>query len=447
MAMIGILLKKLQVAKFKRLKDQLQEIRMLVKKAFIYSLLAAITLVPWNATAVNRFSFGNLLPKSNLLPKPNLSDAANVATNLAESLLVKGLLEISEGKTKQALSTIDQLIQSVPNFKLAYLVRGDLLMAQSKNLQSFGSADSNQTEAIQDLQDEARARIERYLSKQVKEKQPNLLLAPNAQQKHLIVVDTSKSRLYLYSNEAEQLKYVADYYITVGKNGVIKQAEGDKRTPIGVYFARSKLKQPLPDLYGEGAYPLNYPNEWDKENNRKGSGIWLHGTPSNTYSRPPRASDGCVVLSNHDLKALQPYLQTGKTPVVIVNNLEWLDSTSSNTEARKNELSAAINKWLNDWRAQDTEQYLSHYSKDFSSDGINFQKWAEHKQRVQASKPNVEISVSDISMFSYPDSEKQLVLVDFVQDFKSQTLKNTMQKRQYWIQENNSWKIIYEGAV
>jgi murein L,D-transpeptidase YafK len=420
---------------------------MLVKKAFTYSLLAAITLVPWNATAVNRFSFSNLLPKSNLLSKPNLSDAASVATNLAESLLVKGLFEISEGKTKQALNTIDQLIQSVPNFKLAYLVRGDLLMAQGKYLQSFGSADNNQTEAIQDLQDEARARIERYLSKQVKDKQPNLLLAPNERQKHLIVVDTSKSRLYLYSNEAEQLKYVADYYITVGKNGVIKQSEGDKRTPIGVYFARPKLNQPLPDLYGEGAYPLNYPNEWDKENNRRGSGIWLHGTPSNTYSRPPRASDGCVVLTNQDLKSLEPFLQAGKTPVVIVNNLEWLDSTSNSPETQKKELSDAIDKWLNDWKAQYTHKYMSHYSKEFSSDGINFQKWAEHKQRVQAGKPQVEISVSDISMFSYPDTEKKLVVVDFVQDFKSSTLKNKMQKRQYWIQENNSWKIIYEGAA
>jgi len=420
---------------------------MLVKKAFTYSLLAAITLVPWNATAVNRFSFSNLLPKSNLLSKQNLGDAASIASNLAETLLVKGLLEISEGKTKQALNTIDQLIQSVPNFKLAYLVRGDLLMAQGKYLQSFGSVDNNQSEAIKDLQDEARARIERYLSKQVKDKQPNLLLAPNEQQKQLIVVDTSKSRLYLYRNEAGQLKYLADYYITVGKNGVIKQSEGDKRTPIGVYFARPKLNQPLPDLYGEGAYPLNYPNEWDREHNRRGSGIWLHGTPSNTYSRPPRASDGCVVLTNQDLKSLEPYLQSGKTPVVIVNDLEWLDSTSNSPETQKKELSAAIDKWLNDWKAQDTERYLSHYSKDFSSDGINFQKWAEHKQRVQASKPDVEISLSDISMFSYPDTEKKLVVVDFVQDFKSPSLKNKMQKRQYWIQENNSWKIIYEGAV
>lgn len=414
---------------------------LVIKKAFTYALLAAITIMPWNATAVNRFSFNNLLPK------PDLNDAAVAATNLAESLLVKGLLEISEGKTRQALSTIDLLIKNVPNFKLAYLVRGDLLMAQAKHLQTFGSADSYPAEVIQDFQDEARARIERYLSNQVKNKQPNLLLAPSEEYKHLIVVDTSKSRLYLYKHEAERLTYVADYYITVGKNGVIKQSEGDKRTPIGVYFARPKLNQPLPDLYGEGAYPLNYPNEWDRQHNRRGSGIWLHGTPSNTYSRPPRASDGCVVLTNQDLKSLEPYLKTGKTPVVIVSNLEWLDNTNNTPQTQKKELAAAIDQWLKDWRAQDTEKYLSHYSKDFASNGINFQKWAEHKQRVQAGKPEVEISVSDISMFSYPDPEKELVVVDFVQDFNSPALKNRMQKRQYWIHENNRWKIIYEGAA
>lgn len=413
---------------------------MLANKTFTYTLLAAITLVPWNATAVNRFGFSNLLPKS------NLSNATGLATNLAESLLVKSLLEITEGRNQQALSTVDQLIRSTPNFKLAYLVRGDLLMAQARSLQAFGSVDNNPTEAVKDLQEEARVRIERYLSKQLQEKQPNLLLAPNQQQSHIIVVDTSKSRLYLYKNESEHLKYVADYYVSVGKNGVEKQAEGDKRTPIGVYFASTKLTQPLQDLYGDAAYPLNYPNEWDKQNNRKGSGIWLHGTPSNTYSRPPRASDGCVVLSNLDLTALAPILQSGKTPVIIASNLEWLDDASS-PQRQKQSLSVEIDNWLNDWKSQNTEKYLSYYSKNFSSNGINYQQWSEHKYRVQASKSKVDISLSDVSMFSYPDAQKKLVVVDFTQTFNSPTLKNKMQKRQYWIQENERWKIIYEGAV
>lgn len=410
-----------------------------VNKGLTYVLLAAITLLPWNATAINRYNY------SNLLPKPTLEDAANRASDVAENLLVKSLLEITQGKNQQALNTIDQLLESTPNFKLAHLVRGDLLMAQGKYLQAFGSADDNQSEAIKDLQNEARVRIEHYLSHKNVEKLPDLLLAPNEQQNHLIVVDTDKSRLYLYKNDGEHLSYVADFYVTVGKNGVEKQAEGDKRTPVGVYFTKPKLTQPLADMYGDAAYPLSYPNEWDTQHNRSGSGIWLHGTPSNTYSRPPRASDGCVVLTNQDLKALAPILQTGKIPVIIANNLKWADSNNASSE--KQALQEAINSWLTDWKSQDTEKYLAHYSQEFSSSGINYQQWAEHKYRVQANKPKVSIALSNISMFAYPDPEKNLVVVDFIQDFSSPALSNKMQKRQYWIQENNTWKIIYEGSA
>jgi murein L,D-transpeptidase YafK len=378
---------------------------------------------------------------SNLLNKPKLRSL----TGLAENLLVKSLLEITQGKNQQALNTVDELIQKIPNFKLAYLVRGDLLMAQAQHLQAFGNANVIQTDAVKDLQAEARVRIERYLSNENLDKLPNLLLAPNEQQSHLIVIDTDKSRLYLYKNNGGNLTYVADYYVTVGKNGVGKKYEGDKRTPIGVYLAKPKLTQPLADMYGDAAFPLSYPNEWDIQHNRSGSGIWLHGTPSTTYSRPPNASDGCVVLTNQDLNAIAPILQTGKTPVIIANNLKWIDANTATTD--KDALQVAINSWLSDWKSQNTPKYLSHYSHEFSSDGINFQQWSDHKFTVQASKPKVDIALTNISMFAYPDAEKKLVVVDFTQDFKSPTLSNKMQKRQYWIQEDNTWKIIYEGSA
>ncbi|MDP1521535.1 MAG: L,D-transpeptidase family protein [Methylotenera sp.] len=408
---------------------------MVLNKSLTYVILAAITLVPWNATAVNSYSL------SNLLHKPKLNELAD----LAENLLVKSLLEITQGKNQQALNTVDELIHKIPNFKLAYLVRGDLLTAQAQHLQAFGNAGINKPDAVKDLQAEARARIERYLSNENLDKLPKLLLAPSEQQSHIIVVDTDKSRLYLYKNNGGSLSYVADYYVTVGKNGVNKQVEGDKRTPIGVYFTKPKLTQPLADMYGEGAYPLNYPNEWDSRYKRSGYGIWLHGTPSNTYSRPPNASDGCVVLTNQDIKTLAPILQAGNTPVIIANNLKWIDADSS--ESEKQSLQIAINDWLKDWKSQNTPQYLSHYSQSFSASGINFQQWSNHKFSVQASKPKVEIALSNVSMFAYPDENRKVVVVNFTQDFKSPSLSNKMQKRQYWIQEGTSWKIIYEGAA
>lgn len=373
--------------------------------------------------------------------------------SLVESLLVKSLLEITQGNTKQAFATINELIRTAPNFKLAYLIRGDLLSAQGRGLESLGNANlvlasKTNSDQIEGLRQEARTRIDYYLSDKKNHQIPNLLVKLSPEQTHVIVVDTVKSRLYVYKNADNKLQYIADYYVTIGRNGAGKQVQGDKRTPLGVYFAGKKLTQPLADMYGSGAYPLNYPNELDQHQNKSGSGIWLHGTPTNTYSRPPRASDGCVVLSNPDLTTLAPILQTGKVPVIISDHIEWLSPTKSDFQSNEQiSLSESIEDWRKDWVSQNADKYLSHYSEQFFYSGGNYQKWADYKRVVQSAKPKVSVNIDKVNMFSYPNSTENIVVVNFEQDFRSASLQNKMLKRQYWINENNQWKIIYEGAI
>lgn len=407
-------------------------------KVFQYCLIACCVVLPWNATAVNQ---GSLSDK--ILTR-------KFGRDLVESLLVKSLMEITQGQTKQAMATVNELIKTAPNFKLAYLIRGDLLTAQGNPLAAFGNSSAEgkpSAQEIEGLREEARTRVDHYFSDDKNHERPNLLVQFDDAQTHVIVVDTVKSRLFLYKKSESGLQYVADYYVTIGKNGVGKVAEGDKRTPLGVYFASQKLNGPLADMYGDAAFPLNYPNELDRRDNKKGSGIWLHGTPTDTYSRPPRASDGCVVLSNPDLKALAPILQAGNTPVIISNKLEWVTSDKPDTQTTEIEaLQKAIEDWRADWVSQNSDKYLSHYSeKFFYSDG-DFKKWADYKRGIQASKPRVAIKINDVSMFSNPNVD-DVVVVNFEQDFKSTTLQNKMRKRQYWQYENNRWKIIYEGAA
>ena len=38
-----------------------------------------------------------------------------------------------------------------------------------------------------------------------------------------------------------KLKLLGDFYISVGLSGIEKEAEGDKRTPLGVYYITSNL--------------------------------------------------------------------------------------------------------------------------------------------------------------------------------------------------------------
>lgn len=408
------------------------------------------TLLPWSATAVNQGSLSNRLFTS------------QSGRDLVESLLVESLMQIAQGNTKQAMDTVDELIRTTPNFKLAHLIRGDLLSAQSRGLDGFGSSAKlgalSKDKEIEGLREEARTRLNYYFSTDNKQQVPNISVQMNNQQDHLILIDTVKSRLFLYKKTNAGLQHVSDYYVTIGKNGAVKNVEGDKRTPVGLYFADKKITSPLSDFYGDGAYPLNYPNELDKHYNKTGHGIWLHGTPKDTYSRPPRSSDGCVVLSNPDLSKLAPVLKSGNVPVIISDNVEWVDSKVASTKDEElKTLNEALKNWRTDWVSQNTDKYLSHYSNNFFYSDGELPQWATHKRKVQSNKPEVSIKLDDISMFSYPtlrsteniDSQnnQNIVVVDFEQYYESPTLKNKMRKRQYWKNENNQWKIIYEGAA
>ncbi len=388
--------------------------------------------LPWNATAV-------------MGDRPSRLEAFMQGTpREVEQLLVKSLLEITQGRLDAALKDVDSVIREMPNFKLAYLIRGDLLQAKVRQISGFGSVPEGKSDEIADLRQEAKVRLEHYLAPQG---QPDMasdyLWQLDASQQNAMVVDTAKSRMYLYRNEGGQPRFIADYYVTVGKNGTEKQKEGDKKTPLGVYFTGSRLAQEkLPDLYGSAAYPLSYPNEWDRRQGKSGHGIWMHGTPSDTYSRPPRASDGCVVLTNQDINSLETIFKKSGIPVVIASSAVPDDSAS-----QKQALMNEIERWRKDWESQETDNYLTHYARDFFTEGMNFERWASEKRRIQALKPKVSVALSNVSIFRYPDSPKKMVVVNFNQDYKADHFNHKMRKRQYWILDNGRWKIMYEGAA
>ena len=375
-----------------------------------------------------------------------LPSAAHADPDLrdTEAQLVKSLQAINNNHLDIALNEVDSLLRDNPNFKLAQLVKGDLLMAHAGVIDNFGSAANAPQDKIEDLRDEARVRLQRVLSQSDTRLRPRFLWQLDAQQKYALVVDTSHSTLFVYENVAGEPRYVTDFYITIGKLGTEKFSSGDQRTPIGVYFVKAELpKKRLADMYGNGAYPLSYPNEWDRRNKRSGSGIWLHGTPSGTYSRPPRASNGCVVLANDDLNKLAPYLQVGITPVIITNQMDW---NNEQDQIERASLLQEVEQWRKDWASLNTGAYLKHYARNFSSNNIDYPAWAKQKQLVNSAKSWVKVGIANVSMFTYPE-QPNMVVVNFEQDYGSNNLSNRMKKRQYWIKQNNRWQIIYEGAA
>jgi len=402
---------------------------------------------------MRRFAFGGLLltivAVGPALPVPGRSGAASpppIYTDSGiEAQLVRIYAAIEKNRLDQALNLTESLLYQHPNFRLAHLIRGDLLLARSRPISNLGNATNAPAERLTDLREEAVARLQANRSKPSENSIPRYLLQMQPDQKYAVVVDTKKARLYLYQNEKGRPRFVADYYISHGKLGAEKAREGDKKTPVGVYHVTTSLpRQKLTDFYGSGAFPINYPNEWDKRQGRNGHGIWLHGTPSDTFSRPPKASDGCVVLANQDLDALAKNLQPGLTPVIISNDIEWLSLDDWQTE--RNTLNKKLDEWRSDWESRDTDRFLSHYSKKFQSGKQRFDEFAQQKRQVNAGKEWIKVKTENLSMFRNPGKD-ELVVVTFEQDYRSNNLSNQMKKRQYWIREDGTWKIVYEGAA
>lgn len=373
------------------------------------------------------------------------SEPASAAfPNEVEAALVRAITGLGQYGLGHALGEIDHILARAPNFRLGHLIRGDLLMARAGNPIAFGPATSAAgSSRSAPLQDEARVRLKRFLEAPPANYLPLPLLQLAPGQGHAILVDTARSRLFVFANAGGTPRLVTDFYVSVGKNGIEKQREGDQKTPLGVYTIVSS-KEKLPDFYGPGAFPLSYPNEWDRQNGRGGSGIWLHGTPSETYSRPPRATDGCIVLANEDLRRLAKYVDVGRTPVVVAAGVHWVDPVKW-AESR-GEFLAAFEQWRADWESLDTDRYLSHYSPRFQVDGKDLVAWSAHKRKVNAGKTWVKVAIENVSLMGGAENENTLV-VTFEQDYRSSNLSNRTVKRQYWSREGGRWRVRYENVV
>jgi len=360
-----------------------------------------------------------------------------------EALLIEIYKDLGSNRLQDAQTKADALVAAYPNFRLGHLVRGDLLMMHTRPVQSFGAIAYAPTGKLKDLRAEALMRIRSLQERPNPDLIPKPVLQVSEDQKNVLVVDTSRARMYVYENQGGQLKLISDYYISHGRDGVNKSREGDQRTPIGVYYVNARIPGPkLPDFYGTGALPLNYPNEWDKRNGRSGSGIWLHGTPSDNFSRPPLSSDGCVVLANPDLQSLYATAEVGKTVVVISDNVQFIDKAEWSKE--RTSVGTFMDHWQQDMEASDADKVLTNYSSNFRSGlGESLSTWFGRQQKsLNGARPSIKLR--DLSLYRYPGADDTIVST-FIQETSVGKNKSTIRKRQYWQREGSQWKIVYEG--
>ena len=377
-----------------------------------------------------------------------------------ESRLIGIYRAIGRQQTDVAIDAAAALTHDVPGFRLAQLVYADLLSARIGNPAGFGGAPAasapNPAVAVElgELREEAVQRLHALQERPPANQVPaEFILLPKAVH-HAIAVDTTRSRLYLFENGPQGVRLVSDHYVSVGKQGVDKSVEGDQRTPLGVYFVSDRVGQgSLGETFGAGAMQLNYPNLLDQLHGRTGSGIYVHGVPFNTYSRPPKDSDGCVTLSNDELVMLMNTVPTHDTPVIITRQIHWVSDNA--TQLNRAEILDAVNHWQS-VRAADDRAALDAFYLPGAAPATPAAPSAPPQQPTvvmvhgkrkvlpPAAPMKDPIAFDNLSVMTWSDAKETMVVT--FNERGTRTHRETM-LRQYWERDAKKWKIVAEGTV
>ena len=427
-----------------------------MKRHFIFLLFPALVGLAMSASAASHKKptakakpTASARHQSAVKTKPvqSIKPPALANGDLAEARLLTIYQLMAKAQSFEALAKAEQLVKDHPHFQLAQLVYGDLLAARTRPVRVVGDVPEPLLTAgapvLSELRDESQMRLKALRERPPAGALPSQFLALSARNKHAIAIDASRSRLYLLENRPTGLTLIADYYVSIGKSGLSKNAEGDLRTPMGVYFITSNLDpKSLKDFYGSGALPINYPNVLDSARGKTGGGIWLHGTPPSQFSRAPLATDGCVVLANPDLMALIRTVEVRTTPVVISQSLKWVTPNTARSESKPFE--AALTAWQNAKSSGNMNQVLSFYSPSFNSNGKTLTQWTPSLRSELNKVQGRAIQLKDLSLLRWTDTADTMV-VTFGEVADGTRTGPT--KRQYWVRQGNNWKIFYEGVI
>ena len=259
---------------------------------------------------------------------------------------------------------------------------------------------------------------------------------------NIIVCYKNKRVVNVYDfNNKLKLKHTFKHILT-GKNNGDKWFEGDGKTPLGVYILKYKLNdEKLNDFYGPLAYPTNYPNLYDSYLGKSGHGIWIHGFPKDN---PNRKFDtkGCIALPNSELIKLSKIIDYQNSILII--NTDNLPKTNKRKIAT---ILKEIFKWRYAWKYNDLNTYLSFYDKKIfkKANKYNFKQFAETKKNIFTHQKNKILKFKNIQIIPYPNKNKNIYQVQFLEIFKANKSQFIGKKILYLKLKNNKISIFLES--
>ncbi len=277
----------------------------------------------------------------------------------------------------------------------------------------------------------------------------NILMMDEKFAHHVILVEKATHKVHLYENSGTNPKLVKTYNTATGKFKGDKSINGDHKTPEGIYsmyefLSREELFKrhgKYAEIYGAGAFPMDYPNFIDERAGKTGGGIWLHSTHDDNRISKGLDSRGCVVLQNADLRDIAQYIELEHTPIIVVQDILYLSKMTWDTN--RQDINSAVTKWAKAWQTKDFDSYISSYDPQRFHDRSkgNFAAYKSYKKAVfsRADSPNIKLDFISIM------ANLEYAVVHLQQDYQSSVINDIGKKTLYLKKDANyEWKIVGE---
>lgn len=277
----------------------------------------------------------------------------------------------------------------------------------------------------------------------------NILMMDKKFSHHVILVEKATHKLHLFENTESVPKLIKTFNTATGKFKGNKSINGDHKTPEGIYTIYEFLsKEELlkrhgkyAEIYGSGAFPMDYPNFIDVREGKSGGGIWLHSTDDDNRISKGLDSRGCVVVQNQDLKEISQFIELNHTPIIVVQDIYFL--SKSTWERNRKDLSDTIQKWALAWQEKDFQGYISTYDQTRFHDKKHggYESYKAYKKAVFSRPDKPKIKLDFISIFA----TEQYAVVHLQQDYRSVVINDIGKKTLYLKKDQNyDWKIVGE---
>lgn len=230
---------------------------------------------------------------------------------------------------------------------------------------------------------------------------------------YAFIADKSQRTLSLWRQGSGLPQFVTAFPMDMGSNLGDKQVLGDKKTPEGIYFFETMYegRNLNYEEYGVRAFPMDYPNFFDRRDGKTGSGIWLHAVPDTTSLW--RGSRGCLVVRNEIIRDITQYINIGQTPIIVEESVSYVHAKQG-AESQKSWL-----KWLESWRAswqdKDLDQYMNFYAESFRSNNMNKTAWRQHKDSLNKRYEYINVRVIEPMIYT----QNNRGIIRFLQAYES----------------------------